>query len=65
MLPEILRNFPYDKALGPDNISDRWLRKNYNSLPLLSAIEDWINCEYDPPPWINDANFMLLSKDGS
>ena len=27
-------------------------------------LDDWYNEKEDPPPWINNANFMLLSKSG-
>ena len=64
-LSEILRNMPNDKALGPDKLSDRWLKQNKNALPAHTYINDWINLEEKPPPWINDANLMLLSKDGT
>jgi len=42
-ISDIMRNFPNDKALGPDNISDRWLRKQQNAIPLHSLIDEWIN----------------------
>lgn len=33
-LTYILGRISKDKALEPDNMSDRWIRKQYNQLPL-------------------------------
>lgn len=30
-LPDILRKISNDKALGPDNVSDRWLKQKGNA----------------------------------
>ncbi len=30
-LTELLRHMPTDKAIGPDNLSDRWMRRKKNA----------------------------------
>lgn len=55
---------PTDKALGPDMISDRWMRRKENSMLIHKWVEKWINGEEKLPKWINDGNLMLIEKNG-
>lgn len=63
MLNEILRRVSANKALGPDKVSDRWLRKRRNAMPYMSHLEERFNKGKPEISGLNDANLFLISKE--
>jgi hypothetical protein len=43
MSTDILRRISADKALGPDGIPDKWIRKKRNGDELMEFINEWMN----------------------
>lgn len=46
-LSKTLREFAYDKAIGPDLIADNFYKKKMNGVPLMKHLEEWINGNYN------------------
>ena len=43
ILNDILRKVAADKAMGPDRISDRWMRRKRNAMPYMALLEEHFN----------------------
>lgn len=63
MSTDILRRISADKALGPDGIPDKWIRKKRNGDELMEFINEWMNGTRPSPQDQNEANLFLLSKE--
>ena len=48
-MTDIIRNIASDKALGPDGVSDRWIRKKRNGEELMKFIERWMCLDEETP----------------
>jgi hypothetical protein len=62
-MSDISRTIPSSKAIGPDGIADRWLRKRSNALPVMRLLDSMINGKANFPRWMKEARLMLLPKD--
>ena len=49
--------------MGPDRISDRWMRRKRNAMPYMALLEEHFNEKTFPLKGLDEANLILFSKE--
>jgi hypothetical protein len=59
----ILRSLPSNKAMGTDLVPDKWLRKGFNSAPIMAFVHDIVEGINKVPSEALQNKIMLLAKE--